>query len=159
LGIALLSRLWRAESPELAHWGRRYGVTWFMAGTGVQFLVGLWFLFSLPFEIRQALVDEKFAVGFLVLGILLALLALWTAPKSLLATSVAILGTVSAMAVLRHLVRQAYLRPYFDPNSLSIQGQWAVFSIFVALLLAGLATVGWMLYVFYRPAAARRTSL
>ena len=125
----------------------------------MQFLVGLWFLFSLPFEIRQALVDEKLAVGVLVLGILLAVLALLEAPKSLLAASVAILGTVSAMAVLRHLVRQAYLRPYFDPHSLSIQGQWAVFSIFVALLLAGLATVGWMLYVFYRPAAARRTPL
>ena len=159
LGIALLSRLWRAESPELAEWGRRYGVTWFMGGTAVQFLVGLWFLFSLPFEIRQALVDEKLAVGFLVLGILLAVLALWKAPKSLLATSVAILGTVSAMAVLRHLVRQAYLRPYFDPHSLSVQGQWGVFSIFVALLLAGLATVGWMLYVFYRPGPAGRTSL
>jgi len=159
LGIALLSRLWRAESPELADWGRRYGVTWFMGGTGGQFLVGFWFLFSLPYEIRQALVDEKLAVGFLVLGILLALLALFKAPKSLLATSVAILGTVSAMAVLRHLVRQAYLQPYFDPHSLSVQGQWAVFSIFVVLLLAGLATVGWMLYVFYRPAAARRTSL
>jgi len=157
LGIALLSRLWRAESPELADWGRRYGVTWFMGGTVVQFLVGLWFLSSLPFEIRQALVDEKFSVGFLVSGILLAVLALWKAPKSLLATSVAILGTVSAMVVLRHLVRQAYLRPYFDPHSLLVQGQWGVFSIFVVLLLAGLATVGWMLYVFYRPAAARRT--
>jgi len=160
LGIALLSSRWRADSPELAAWARRYGVTWFMGGTLVQFLVGLWFLFSLPAEIRQALVSEKFAVGVLVVGILLALLALLTAPKSLGAASVAILGTVSAMAVLRHLVRLAYLRPYFDPHSLPVQGQWVVFSIFVALLLAGLATVGWMLSVFHRPAAnSRRVSV
>jgi len=158
LGVALLSRRWRTESPELAVWGRRYGVTWFMAGTLVQFLVGLWFLFSLPVEIRQALVGDKLAVGLLVLGIFLALLALLTAPKSLWASSVAILGTVSAMAVVRHFVRVAYLRPYFDPHVLPVQGQWAVFSIFVVLLLAGLATVGWMLYVFYRPAAPRRAS-
>jgi hypothetical protein len=158
LGIALLSRRWQAESPDLADWGRRYGVTWFMGGTLVQFLVGLWFLFSLPVEIRQALVGEKLAVGLLVLGIILALLALLTAPKSLLASSVAVLGTVSAMAVLRHFVRIAYLRPYFDPHSLPVRGQWAVFSVFVVLLLAGLATVGWMLYVFYRPAATRRAS-
>jgi membrane associated rhomboid family serine protease len=129
-----------------------------MGGTLVQFLVGLWFLFSLPVEIRQALVGEKLAVGILILGIILALLALLTAPKSLLASSVAVLGTVSAMAVLRHFVRIAYLRPYFDPHVLPVRGQWAVFSIFVVLLLAGLATVGWMLYVFYRPAATRRAS-
>jgi hypothetical protein len=159
LGVALLSRRWQAESPELADWGRRYGVTWFMAGTLVQFLVGLWFLFGLPVEIRQALVGEKLPVGLLVVGIFLALLALLTAPKNLLVSSIAILGTVSVMAVLRHFVRIAYLRPYFDPHLLPVQGQWVVFSIFVVLLLAGLATVGWMLYVFYRPAAARRASL
>jgi hypothetical protein len=32
-----------------------------------------------------------------------------------------------------------------------VQGQWPVFVLFVVLLLAGLATVGWMLYVFFRP--------
>jgi hypothetical protein len=158
LGIALLSRRWETESPELADWGRRYGVTCFMGGTLVQFLVGLWFLFSLPVEIRQALVGDKLAVGILVLAIILALLALLTAPKSLLASSVAILGTISLMAILRHLVRIAYLRPYFDPRLLPVQGQWVVFSIFVVLLLAGLATVGWMLYVFFRPAATRGAS-
>ena len=155
LGIALLSARWRTESPELARWGRRFGVTWFMVGTVVQFLVGLWFLFSLPVEIRQSLVGDKLAVGLLVSGIFLALLGLLMAPRSLLAASVAMLGAVSAMAVLRHLVRVAYLRPYFDPHSLAVRGQWVVFSIFVVLLLAGLATVGWMLYVFYRPAARR----
>ena len=135
-------------------------MTWFMGGTLVQFLVGLWFLFSLPAEIRQALVGDKLAVGVLVVGVLLALLALLTAPANLGVASVAILGTVCAMAVLRHLVRVAYLRPYFDPRSLPVQGQWVVFSIFVVLLVAGLATVGWMLYVFYRrPANSRRATV
>ena len=156
LGIALLSSRWRTDSPELAVWARRYGVTWFMGGTLVQFLVGLWFLFSLPVEIRQALVGERLAVGVLVLGIMMALLALLTAPTNLGVASVAILGTVSVMAVLRHLVRLAYLGPYFDPHSLPVRGQWVVFSIFAALLLAGLATVGWMVYIFFRPAADSR---
>jgi len=91
---------------------------------------------------------------------MLGVLALLTAPTNLGVASVAILGTVSAMAVLRHFVRLAYLRPYFDPHSLPVRGQWEVFSIFAALLLAGLATVGWMLYVFYRPAVnSRRVSV
>jgi hypothetical protein len=158
LGVALLSRRWQTDSPELADWGRRYGVAWFMGGTLVQFLVGLEFLFSLPVEIRQALVGEKLAVGILLLALILALLALFSAPKSLSASSVAILGTVAMMAVVRHFVRSAALRPYFDPHSLPVQGQWVVFSIFGALLLAGLATVGWMLHVFFRPAARPRAS-
>ena len=160
LGIALISGRWRAESPELAAWARRYGVTWFMGGTVVQFLVGLWFLFSLPAEIRQALVGDKLALALLVAGVLLALLALLTAPVSLGVASLAILGTVGAMAALRHFVRLAYLHPYFDPHSLPVEGQWVLFSIFAVLLLTGLATVGWMLYVFYRPAARiRRASV
>ena len=158
LGIALLSQSWRAEAPDLADWGKRYGVTWFMAGTLVQFLVGLAFLFSLPEEIRQALVGEKLAVAILVSGIGLALAALLAAVKNLAVSSLAILGTVSLMAILRHLVRRAYLRPYFDPTLQPVDGQWVMFSIFVLLLLAGLVTVGLMLYVFFRPAVTRGAS-
>jgi hypothetical protein len=71
----------------------------------------------------------------------------------LAASSVAILGTVSLMAVIRHLVRIAYLRPYFDPRTLPVEGQWTVFVIFAVLLVAGIATVGWMLFQYFRPAA------
>lgn len=155
LGVALFSRRWQAESPELAGWARRYGGLWFTAGTLVEFLVGVWFLFSLPAEILWEILGSKLALSILVLAIILALLGLMTVRRSLLTSSIAILGTVSLMAVLRHLVRVAYLRPYFDPHALPVRGQWVVFSIFVVLLLAGLATVGWMLYVFFRPAAAR----
>jgi len=54
---------------------------------------------------------------------------------------------------MRHLVRVAYLQPYFDPRSLPVQGQWVVFVLFAILLVAGIATVAWMLYVFFRPAS------
>jgi len=158
LGAALVSHRWKTESPDLADWGRRYGVSLFMGATLVQYLVGLWFLFSLPVEIRQALVGDKLAVGILASAIVLALLAVLSAPRNLLVSSVAILGTVSMMAVVRHFVRMAYLAPYFDPHALPVQGQWVVFFFFVVLLLAGLATVGWMLYVFFRPAARRASA-
>jgi hypothetical protein len=157
LGVALLSHRWQRESPELAEWGRRCGLSWFMGGTLAQFMVGLVFLFSLPAEIRQTLVADPLAVGILVLAVALALLALFAAPKSLPASSVAILGTISLMAVMRHWLRGATLGSYFDPHALAVRSQWVVFSIFVVLLLAGLATVGWMLYVFFRPSAAPST--
>ncbi|MBI1941150.1 MAG: hypothetical protein HYS33_06550, partial [Acidobacteria bacterium] len=53
LGVALVAGAWKAEAPEFAAWARRYGVKWFVAGTGVQFLVGVWFLFVQPTEIRS----------------------------------------------------------------------------------------------------------
>jgi hypothetical protein len=156
LGLVLLARAWREEAPELAPWARRYGVRWFMAGTGIEFLVGLWFLFSLPAEIRNSFLGaDTRATAILVVAVVLAVLAMVTAPRSPVAGAVAIVGTISLMAVIRHLVRIARLRPYFDPHALPVQGQWVVFAIFVILLLVGLATVGWMLYRFFRPASAR----
>ena len=155
LGLAILARSWKAEAPELAVWARRYGLRWFQAGTGLEFLVGLWFLFSLPAEIRGIFLGgDRLATALLVVAVVLAVLAMAAARKSLAASSVAILGTVSLMAVIRHLVRIAYLRPYFDPHTLPVEGQWTVFAIFAVLLVAGIATVGWMLFHFFHPARA-----
>ena len=155
LGLALLSGTWRRESPELADWARRYGLRWFMGGTGVQLLVGIWFLWQLPVEIRgQFLGADKLSTGILLIAVVLAVLAMLAAPRSLAAGFVGLLGTLGLMAVIRHLVRVAYLRPYFDPHKLPVQGQWGVFALFAILLVAGLATLGWMLYQLFRPAPA-----
>jgi hypothetical protein len=155
LAVALLSRAWRQEAPELAGWARNYGVKWFMVGTGLQFFIGFWFLLSLPQEVRGLFLGgDLVATTILGAAIALAVLALASAPKSLLLSSIALVGTISLMAVVRHLVRIASLRhylPYFDVHAMPVQGQWPVFVLFVVLLLAGLATVGWMLYVFFRP--------
>ena len=154
LGVALLSRLWRKEAPELAAWAHRYGLRWFQAGTGTEFLVGIWFLLSLPPNVRgQFLGTSALATGLLVAAVVLAILALVVARHSLTASSTAIIATICLMAVMRHLVRNAYLQPYFDPQRLPVQGQWGVFALFAVLLVAGIGTVAWMLYAFFRPAA------
>jgi hypothetical protein len=154
LGLALLAGRWRQEAPELAHWVRRYGVRLFMAGTGLQFVAGLAFLFSLPQEIRAMFLGaDKLATALLVVAVVLAVVAMVATPRSLTVGTVTIVGTIGLMAILRHLLRAAYLRPYFDPHTLPVQSQWPVFALFVILLLGGLATVGWMLRVFFRPGA------
>jgi hypothetical protein len=159
LGLMLLTRVWRAEAPELAAWAQRYGLRWFLAGTGVQFLVGPGYLFSLPVEIRNSFLGaDTLGTAILAAALVLAVLAMVMARRSPVFAAVAIAGTVGLMVIIRHLVRLARLRPYFDPHTLPVQGQWVVFAIFVVLLLGGLATVGWMLYKFFRPASARATS-
>jgi len=158
LGLALLSGLWRRESPELADWTHRYGLRWFMGATGVQLLVGIWLLWRLPVEIRgQFLGADKLATAILVTAVVLVVLAMLAAPRSLAVGFVALLGTLSLMAVIRHLVRVAYLRPYFDPHTLPVEGQWVVFALFAILLVGGLAILGWMLYQLFRPASAGGT--
>jgi hypothetical protein len=150
LGLALLAGAWRRESPDLAAWARRYGLRWFRTWISVELLVGIWLLWRLPVEIRtQFLVADRLLTGLLLLAVVLVLLAMWAAHKSLAVGAVALVGTLSLMAVIRQQVRVATLRPYFDPHALPVQGQWVVFAIFAILLVAGLATLAWMLYQLF----------
>jgi hypothetical protein len=151
LGVALVSGYWKKEAPEFAAWARRYGLKWFLAGTGVQFLVGIWFLLEQPAGIRaRFLGGDSLATALLGLAIVLAVLAMLAASRSPAASCFAIVGTISLMAVVRHLVRLERLQPYFDARTLPVEGQWVVFILFAILLVAGLVTVGWMLYKFFR---------
>ena len=159
LGLAILAGRWRHEAPELSAWSRRYGVRWFIVGTGVQFLIGLWFLFSQPAQIRGSLLGgDSLSTAILAMAIILAVLAMLAAHKSLVASTVAIVGTIVLMTIVRHLARIARLQPFFDPRTLPVEGQWIVFSIFAVVLVAGVATLGWMLYHFFRPARAASSS-
>lgn len=159
LGLALASRLWKSEAAEFAAWAERYGLIWFAAGTGVQFLVGFWFLLSLPTEIRRIFLGgDALATALLVVAVTLAVLALLAALRSMAAATFAIFGTIALMAVIRHLVRTAYLKPHFDPRTLPVEGQWVVFGIFAVLLLVGIGTVAWMLFHFFRPAGGVQTT-
>jgi hypothetical protein len=159
LVLMLLARAWRTEAPELAAWAERYAWRWFLAGTGIQFLVGPGYLFSLPAEIRNAFLGaDTLATTVLVVAVVLAILAMAVARRSSAVAAVAIVATLGLMVLVRHLARLARLQLYFDPHALPVQGQWVVFALFVALLLAGLYTVGWMLYRFFRPASARASS-
>ena len=54
--------------------------------------------------------------------------------------------TVSLMVGIRHLLRQAYLKPYLDAQNLAVQPQWSVIALFLVLFVGGLATIAWMLW-------------
>ena len=55
-----------------------------------------------------------------------------------------LIGVVLAcMVVMRDILRDAYLKPYFHPAQFAIQTQWAVLPLFLFLFLAGVAL--WLL--------------
>ena len=63
--------------------------------------------------------------------------------------------TVALMVTMRHLLRQAYLRPYLQQEIVKVQSQVGVIVLFLALFVAGLATVA---YMFWKVQSAKRRS-
>lgn len=59
-------------------------------------------------------------------------------------TLAAMVLTVAVMAVTRHQVREIYLEPYRLPVGPAVASQWGNFLLFALLLVAGLATVAFM---------------
>jgi hypothetical protein len=59
-------------------------------------------------------------------------------------TLAAVVLTVAIMSITRHQVRVLYLAPSTEPYQLQAVSQWGNFGLFVVLLLAGLATVAYM---------------
>ena len=71
------------------------------------------------------------------------------------AAIVALAGTVSLMAVVRDIVRDAYLAPHFRPQELRVAPQWGIVIFFALVLLVGLGVVAYMLWLWRRGGATR----
>lgn len=119
----------------------------FMFATMAQFLIGIWFLASLPKELRMSFLgDNVVATILLMLGVVGGGAAIFLMSAALqkenirLATySVSgIIGVVIlSMSVMRDLLRDAYLKPYYHPDQFVVKTQWAVFPLFLGLFIAG----------------------
>ena len=46
---------------------------------------------------------------------------------------------IASMSVMRDILRDAYLKPYFIPEQFAEQTQWAVFPLFLVLFVGGVA--------------------
>jgi hypothetical protein len=154
-GLFIALRASRLTDETARRWQLRYGALWFAVPTLLNIGVGLWFLFSLPANVRALFLGGSAVhtahlwagVGFALVALMLSLLAVNAArPCGLLwAASATLLLTISLMATVRHFVRGAYLAPHFDPATLAVRPMWDVFAVFALLLVAGLGVIGWML--------------
>jgi len=156
LGVALLGTVKRKADAAFGGWVRQYGLRWFVAATWVQFAVGLWFLASLPRSIRGLFIGGGgMETGLLAVAIALALVAILTIQRRLVLGTAMILGTVALMVIIRHRLRAAYLGSAFDPATLSVRPQTAMFALFVVLLVGGIAAIAWMVWQLARPVDPR----
>ncbi len=152
---------WKKE-PEYARVLISFGGKWFLYATLVQFLVGIWFLISLPRE--QMLIfmgDNLLATVSFGIAIVAALAALFLMASSLrtddprkgMLVSIGLTGVVVVfMSIMRDALRDAALAPYLQQQSFTVKTQWDVLSIFLVLFIGGLLLWFTMIKKYFFPA-------
>jgi hypothetical protein len=154
LGAALYGAGQRARDPELGEWAIRRGTIVFGVATAANVFVGMLFLLALPRSVLVRLVGgDTWAMTLLALGILLAiataglaLLALGAkeAVRVTWAQAGLLAATLVVMVLLRDQVRTIALRDAGFEQPAWVATQWGPLGVFLVLLVAAAATVGWM---------------
>ena len=140
----------------LANWKRdreyagqllEFGGKTFMYATMAQFVVGIAFLISLPRDMRTLFLgDNPLATTLLLIGFAGGIGAIVLMSDALRRKNIrvaafyvpAILGVVIVcMSTMRDILRNAYLKPYFDPGQFAVRTQWSVLPLFLVLFVAG----------------------
>jgi len=154
-GLGLVVMGLRQQEDAYRQWLIEQGSLLFTGTTLLTFGVGFWFLVKLTGPVRLAFVGgNAFATSLLGVGMLLPLAAVahlimakaHKSPKRQLVVGVSCgLLTVAVMVVMRDVLRNLALAPYFNPNQLPVAPQWGIILLFVVLFIAGLATLYYML--------------
>lgn len=153
LGLAVMGL--RHQEDAYRQWLIEQGSILFTGTTLLNFGVGFWFLVTLPSPSRLAFIGGNgFATALLGIGMLLPLAAVAhlimakanKSPKRQIVIGVSCgLLTVAVMVVMRDVLRNLVLAPYFNLNQLPVAPQWGIIVLFVILFAAGLATLYYML--------------
>ncbi len=150
-GLSLLKR----GDTEQGRYTVRYGGLWFAAPTIAQFVVGPWYLFSLPPHVRDIFLGGDIVasahlwggVAFALAALMLIVIA-FNAPdprRLVLAGAGCLVLAIVSMAVARNAVREATLAPYFRVMDLPAAPQTGVILLFFALLAGAIVVIATML--------------
>jgi hypothetical protein len=154
--LMLVAYLKRASDAGYRQYVFQFGGRTFEFATMAQFAIGFWFLLSLPAG-RQTLFlgDNGLATALLAAGMLGAVAATVVVARALRKNDYrlgAIGGTgitvlvVLLMVVMRDILRDDYLKPYFHPERFAVQTQWTVLPLFLAVFVGGVALWAVMLW-------------
>ncbi len=125
----------------------RFGGKAFMYATMAQFVVGLVFLASLPRELRMLFMgDNTEATVLFLIGVLggmgsIFLMSDAVRKENIRMAAVYVPGilavVIGCMSVMRDILRNAYLKPYFHPSQFAVHTQWSVLPLFLVLFVGG----------------------
>ena len=156
--------VWK-RSTDYGQWMLLHGSQWFVVPTVLNYLVGMWFLLSLPKPVLiELFTGSPLAASLIGVGMLMPLaaiahvvLAARTA-KTLLHARLGILATLLTLIVMvavRQIVRVGYVAPYVHLDQLAVSSQWSVIGLFLVLFAAGLAVLYVILMRVYQGPATR----
>ena len=124
-----------------------------MYATMAQFIIGAWFLISIPRNFRMIFMgDSPLASVLFLVGLLATVAAIFLMSNAIRKQNikVAAYGVSGLLAVvmitmilMRDILRDAYLEPYFHPHQFAVKTQWAVLPVFLLLFIAGVGL--WLL--------------
>jgi hypothetical protein len=164
LGAALYGVLRRGRDPQLGDWAIRRGTTVYGVATAANVFVGMLFLLALPRTVLIRLVGgDAWAMTLLALGILLSIAAAGVALLALGARDTVratwaqlwlLAATLVVMVLLRDQVRLITLRDAGFEHPGRVATQWGPLAVFLVLLVAAVATIGWMARALARGKAA-----
>ena len=137
---------WKRDS-EYARFIFQFGGKAFLYATMTQVLVGAWFLFSLPRDLWMLFLgNDILATSLLGFGFAGAVASIMVMTVALKKDDVRLAGTavstitclvILSMSVMRDILRDAYLKPYFHPREFAVKTQWSPFLLFLGLFAAG----------------------
>lgn len=154
LFLALLNRKAAVAGDAAAQARQRLGLTWFTLALLAQFVLGSWYLFSMPATVTKGFLGGKaLDTAVLTLGVLLVVAALVQGRKGAVGgATLCVVATACVMVTLRELARLAYLAPDFSPAALPVAAQTGPFLLFLASGLFVGAAVVWAVAVYRRQA-------
>jgi len=159
LFTALAGIVRQHEEEEFGAWATRHGLLLFAGATALNLFLGTWFLLSFSRDdLLEFMRGQPLGMTALAFGILFGLatlgcgvLALQSPKPALLVKAAAgtLILTLVSMIVLRDRVRQAVTDSDFTPAVWEMP-QWPLIFIFFFLLVASVATIGWMVKTLKR---------
>jgi hypothetical protein len=137
---------WKADNAY-ARQLLRFGGKAFMYATMAQFATGIVFLATLPRALRMLFMGDNAAASILFLvGVLGGIGAIFLMSEAVrkenirmaaLYVPAVLAGVIACMCIMRDMLRDACLKPYFHPAQFAIHTQWSVLPLFLALFAGG----------------------
>jgi hypothetical protein len=170
VGAIALAALWVAwlGARTSGDAGRRvaaFGLEGFAAAAAFQVILGGWLLAALPRPTVRAFMGAQApATVSLLLSVVATLTAVsiaWRARRGeapgrpIVAAAGHVVVVIALMVLMRDVVRRVTLGEAARIGAMQVAPQWGMIAAFLAVLLAGLATVAWMVVATRRASPAR----
>ncbi len=153
LGKALWAHYSKKTEAQIREADLQSGLKIFAWGTMVQVAIGTWFWLAQPREIWTLFMGKNMIYTLLmIVAWLIAITMILAAMRKKLWGSVILaISIIALMAVMRELIRMAYLENIFHPRDLTMATEATPFIAFLITFVVGIALIWYMIRLIFKP--------